>query len=159
MTFDFDGLTSDKIWINYNYSYFAGPVVDGDVSWEGHTEIPFVQNSDGLNFNWNPETKMYEPEFYDYDSTNLNAEKLTCLQELCNDTLFVKAFRYEINQTLKDGTEQQKKLLKQYLKTVEEQGKATAPEGELELKGETESGMKFYGPKDSDSGKKKNKKR
>lgn len=148
MSFSFNGIMGDEIWVSYNYSYFAGPVLNGDVSWDSHTDIPFAQKEVGVNFKWNGYTDMYEPEFYEYDSTGLNAEKLACLQELCNDTLFVKAFQYEINQTLQEGTDQQKKLLKQYLERVEKMGNATAPDGELEQKGETESGMKFYGPKE-----------
>lgn len=146
MEFTFTSAFSDAMGVEWNYNFYSGLNEVENFAYSGHPEIPFVKNENSVSFEWDSISKTYVPAFYS-DSSFLNNEKIACFGAFGNDTLFVKAFRYEINQTLQEGTDQQKKLLKQYLERVEKMGNATAPNGELEQKGETESGLKFYGPK------------
>jgi hypothetical protein len=84
-----------------------------------------------VNYCWDSISKTYKPNYYTYDES-LTADKIACFNGFGQDSLFVKAFEYEINQTLINGTTEEKRLLKKYLELVEKEGRAIAPTGELE---------------------------
>jgi hypothetical protein len=115
--FAFNCATRDEVWVTYNYSFFPGPVFDQDMSWKGHPEISFVKDENGINYVWDSLSYSYKPEFYDR-TASLSEEKILCMGIFGNDSLFVKAFDYEIKQTLENGTKEQKKQLTSYLNRV-----------------------------------------
>jgi hypothetical protein len=145
MSFNFNSATADEIRVRYEYNFFPGAVYEDDVPWEAdHEDIPFVKGVCRTSFYWNDTTFTYKPE------TNYNkAEKIACFGNFGNDTLFVKAFAYEIQQTLQNGTKEQKRLLQNYLDIVEKEKRATAPTGELVEVGSTNT-LTFYGTKNKE---------
>jgi len=144
MNFGFNSATADEIRVRYNYNFFAGSVYEDDAPWEGHEDISFVKSvGSGISFYFDNTTFTYKP---DTSFTSLTAEKIACFGNFGNDTLFVKAFEYEIQQTLQNGTKEQKRLLQEYLNRVEKEKRAIAPTGELEEFGSTNT-LTFYGTK------------
>lgn len=147
MNFKFNCATADELWVTYNYNFFPGAVYENDAPWERHEDISLVKgDNDGVNYQWDTHSFTYRPQFYTFSKGNLTEQKISCFGSFGNDTLFVKAFDYEIKQTLDKGTEEQKKLLKKYLDIVSKGQKATSPTGELEEKGQVGK-LKFYGTK------------
>ena len=63
---------------------------------------------------------MYLPRYYNYDLKQLNEKKIACFTDFGNDKLFIEAFEYEIKETLKNGTLEQKNILQFYLKSIGE---------------------------------------
>jgi hypothetical protein len=145
MDFKFNSAYADELWVMYDYNFFPGSVYEDDASWKGHEDIPFVKNVQGISFSWDSTTYTYKPTTSD-DKSCLNAEKIACFGNFDNDSLFIKAFEYEIQQTLQKGTKEQKRLLQNYLDIVEKERKAIAPTGELKELGSTNS-LTFYGVK------------
>jgi len=145
MDFKVNGGNADEIWFTYHYNYFPGAIKDGQPSWEANPDISLVKDSQGINYQWDSTKYAYQAEKYSQeDSTGLNAQKISCFAGFGNDTLFVNAFHAEINKTLQTGTRQQKRILKQYLAMVKQNGKAVTEEMEETTKtGDT----KFYAPK------------
>ena len=123
MEFSFNCANADELWVMYDYNFFPGAVYENDVPWEGHEDIPFVKGSNGINYSWDSTTFSYQPQFYNRQDA-LTEDKIACFGDFGNDTLFIKAFDYEIKQTLEKGTDKQKKILKIYLDFVEKEQKA-----------------------------------
>lgn len=145
MKFKFNCANADELWVTFDYNFFPGAVYESDVSWEGHEEISFVKGDYGLSYRWDTTTFTYRPHFYN-SPDDLTEEKISCFGAFGNDTLFVRAFDYEIEQTLEKGTAEQKKLLQKYLDIVKSDQKAVAPTGEMEEKAKI-GGLRFYGTK------------
>lgn len=145
MKFKFNSSTSDEIWVNYQYNFFPGAVYEKDMPWEGHEDIPFVKGDNSIIYLWDTTTFTYRPEIYNC-LADLNEAKISCFGAFGNDTLFVKAFDYEIKQTLEQGTLEQKKLLRKYLKIVKSEQHAVSPTGEIEEIGQGDK-LKFFGKK------------
>jgi len=119
-SFKFHSTSNDGLWVVYEYNFFPGPVYESDASWEGHPDIYFVKDLAGLPYIWDNETKTYLPDYYGNDQKLLTEEKLMCFDNFSNDQLFIRAFDYEINETLKNGTDEQKDLLQLYLNNINE---------------------------------------
>ena len=142
--FKFSG-DNDDINVFYSYNFFPGAVKDGDCPWCSNEDIPLVSGDDNIFYEWDATLKKYKlSKPVDDGSDNLTAQKIACFGDFGNDKLFVKAFRKAIDEKLKEGTPEQKKLLKQYLALVAKNGKAITEE--LEEKGNT-GHTKYYGPK------------
>jgi hypothetical protein len=146
MSFKFNCSNDDELWVTYNFNFFPGVVSESDSPWDSHQEISFVKGENGLSYRWDTTTFTYQPQFYTYDRENLSELKISCFGAFGNDTLFVRAFDYEINQTLETGTAEQKKLLQKYLDIVKAKGHAVSPTGEMEEKGQVGK-LKFFGTK------------
>jgi len=143
--FDFSGVNDDYISVDYDYNFFAGAIDDNDCSWCAHPENPLIKGGDRVYYDWDKETKTYKLEKpVDDNMSHLTARKIACFGDFGNDTLFVRAFRSEINETLKSGTLQQKKIMRRYLAMVKQDKKARTED--LEEKSSA-GGTKFYGPK------------
>jgi hypothetical protein len=144
---EFKSTYEDAVFATYHYSFFPGAVFDKDVSWAAHPEIPFVKGEGYAYYKWNAPTLTYELETHSYDEPDdLNKAKIAAFGDFGNDSLFVRAFAYEIGQTLKEGTPDTKRLLKAYLASLKHKQKPTVPSGELEEKKQI-NGTKFYGLK------------
>lgn len=157
MNFEFYSAHSDEIKFIYKYNFFPGAVYEKDLSWECHDELSLVSGKDYIYFEWDTIALKYKLR-YEEDNINdkyLKEQKILCFGTFGNDTIFVKAFESEINQTLENGTEEQKKLLNDYLKIVKKDKKAVSPFGELEDKGKV-GGLKIYGTKKKISNEEKN---
>jgi len=142
---DFSGGDDDYIAVDYDYNFFAGAIDKEDSSWCAHTDIPLIKGDDRVYFEWDKGTKTYRfQKPVDNNMSDLTARKIACFGDFGNDTLFVRAFRSDINETLKSGTLQQKKILRRYLTMVKQDKKARTEE--LEEKSNA-GGTKFYGPK------------
>lgn len=145
MKFSFNGGNADEIWVWYAYNFFAGAVNEGDCSWCSNNGITMVKDEHGMNYRWDSLRMAYTPEISaNQDPAELTLQKIACFGNFGNDSLFVHAFHFELDQTLKNGTVQQKKILKQYLALVKKNGHATTDEMEETM--ET-GGTKFYRPK------------
>jgi hypothetical protein len=116
--FKFYGSDLDELWVTYNYHFFSGPVFEEDVSWDSHLEISFVKGEKSTKYTWNDENKKYMPYFYNHHPSDLTDEKISCLWDFGNDELFIKSFGYEINKTLEEGTEEEKKVLRWYIERM-----------------------------------------
>ena len=145
MNFKFNSSNADELWVTYDYNFFPGAVYGNDVPWEGHEEISFVKGENSLAYRWDTTTLTYRPQIYK-SLENLTEEKISCFGAFGNDTLFIKAFEYEIKQTLENGTSEQKKLLQIYIENVKTNQYSTSPTGEIEEKGKVGK-LKFYGTK------------
>ncbi len=142
MDFKFNCVTSDDLFVSYRYNFFPGAVYESDLLWNGHEDISFVKGENGINYQWDTVSNTYRPQVYDRQEA-LTEEKISCFGAFGNDTLFVRAFDYEIHQTLETGTLEQKTLLQKYLELVKKEHKAVAPAGEMEEKVKI-GDLKFY---------------
>jgi len=132
---------------SFAYSFFPGAVYESDIDWEAHEEIPFVSAIDTVTYTWDAAALAFIPIFSGRPN-GLTPDKYARLGDFGNDSLFVSAYGYEIQNCLDTGSTEQKRLLTDYLKQFRSTGKAVPPSGELELKTST-GGMNFFGPKDS----------
>ncbi|GAA4021120.1 hypothetical protein GCM10022409_00910 [Hymenobacter glaciei] len=143
----FNSTYEDAIAASYRYSFFPGAVFDHEMSWAAHPEIPFVQGSDLAYYKWDASTLTYQLIAPALDEpTNLNKAKIATFGNFGNDSLFVRAFAYEIDETLREGTPAAKRLLASYLRFVKQKQRPPVHFGELEEKQHVK-GTKFYGPK------------
>lgn len=117
--FKFNSVSADELWVTYKYNFYPGPVMEGDMSWDSHPEISFVSGETGVKYVWDSSVHTYRPDF-NRNPGDLTDSKIGCFGDFGNDSLFVAAFKYEIGQTLKTGTEIQKKQLSNYLKAMKE---------------------------------------
>jgi hypothetical protein len=146
MNFELSGDDSDGVGVDYNYNFFPGAVKDGDCSWCANTDISLIKGDNSVDYKWNNKKLIYELDIPSYQNQvdDLTAEKIACFGAFGNDTLFVHAFKGQINEVLKTGRPEQKKLLKKYLAMVKQDGKAITEE----IEETTEAGgTKFYGVK------------
>jgi hypothetical protein len=146
MNFKFNGGNADEIWVRYFYNFFPGAIKDGDCPWCSNEDIPLIKGDDGVNYSWDNKRMIYKPDISANlnEVENLTEKKIACFGAFGNDTLFVDAFRGQINEILKTGTKQQKKILNTYLNLVKKNKTATT--GEMEVKNHA-GGTTFYGPK------------
>lgn len=146
MNFELNGDDSDGIWVEYHYNFFPGAVKDGDCSWCANEDISLVKGDNSVDYKWNNKKLVYELDIPSWrnEVDDLTADKVRCFGAFGNDTLFVHAFKGQIDEVLKTGSPQQKRLLKKYLSMVKQDGKAITEE----LEETTEAGgTKFYGVK------------
>lgn len=143
MQFQFNSADADEISVDYDYNFFPGAVFASDVPWDSHDSLSFVQDKQQIMYSWDNLHHKYYPVPY-RDSASLNPDKIACFGDFGNDKLFVRAFNYEIKQTLKTCTPLKRKLLKKYLSIVRSKGKTTT--GDMEEKVQI-GNLKFYGPK------------
>jgi len=123
---EFNSTQKDAVFATYNYSFFPGPVFGKDSNWQFHSEISLVKGEGYAYYQWDASTLTYQLETHSYDEPDaLNKAKISTFGDFGNDTLFVRAFAYEIGQTLKEGTPEAKKLMKAYLTSVKREQKPT----------------------------------
>ena len=118
--FDFNGDEDDGIWVTYKYNFFPGIENKPNCTWCANEDIPLVKGAGGVGYKWDGKAFEYKLDVQPYQSKadDLNADKIACFGNFSNYTLFVKAFRAQIKETLKIGTVKQKSLLRAYLMLV-----------------------------------------
>lgn len=126
----FSSSTKDMLWVRFNYSFFPGPMFKSDVSWDSHPEHPFVKGNTTVYYIWDSTTNKYVQE-YPPDSVNnfsgLSDSQIECFDRLGDDSLFVSAFRKQIQDSLSNGSKEIKVLLKSYLRQVHAHSRAFTP--------------------------------
>jgi hypothetical protein len=129
-SFEFSGDENDEVYVDYVYNFFPGAVNKGDCSWCANEDIPLVKGDDNVPYIWDNKLHIYKLSIPSYNDRpeNLTERKIACFGAFGNDTLFVDAFRNQIDETLKTGTPQQKKILKKYLTLVKRDKKAKTEE-------------------------------
>ena len=147
MALQFASTGEDAVQANYKYSFFPGAVYNHEPSWVSHPEISFVQGKGSAYYEWDAGTSTYQLVTNSYDGPeDLNKAKTATFGDFGNDSLFVRAFAYEIGETLREGTPEARRLLTTYLSSVKSKQRPLGHFGELEEKLNV-NGTKFYGPK------------
>ena len=144
--FEFSGDSNDDLSVNYSYNFFPGSIYKSDFSWDAHEDLPLINGEDNVDYIYDNKEHKYKMDIprYKNQSTDLTAEKIKCFGDFGDDSLFVKAFRRQIDTTLKIGTPLQKKLLRRYLSLA---SKNKTVRTEI-LEDKTNTGnTTFYGPK------------
>ncbi|SDF22311.1 hypothetical protein SAMN05216464_114130 [Mucilaginibacter pineti] len=113
MNFKFNGDNSDGLMVNYVYDFFYTPKDQSAMS--ESSDISLIKGDANVWYAWDTKTSTYKLTIPSYKKNieDLTAEKIACFGDFKNDSLFVYAFRGQIDQTLKKGTSQQKKILKE----------------------------------------------
>ncbi|HTD99713.1 MAG TPA: hypothetical protein VK668_10510 [Mucilaginibacter sp.] len=145
-SFEFHGDENDYLSVDYVYNFFPGSIYKADCPWCAHEDISLINGDKNVGYKWNNRKFIYELDIQPYENQpyDLTAKKIACFGNFGNDTLFVNAFRLQIDQTIKTGTSRQKKILKKYLALVKRDQKAIT----MELEKKTAAGgTSFYGPK------------
>jgi hypothetical protein len=146
MNFEFSGDQDDAVDVDYVYNFFPGSIYKSDCPWCAHEDIPLIKGDNNVFYEWDNKQHIYKLTIPPYNNSaeDLTAQKIACFGNFGNDTLFVSAFRDQIDQTLKTGNPRQKKILKKYLALVKRDNKAIAMEQEKKT---VAGGTSFYGPK------------
>jgi hypothetical protein len=138
----------DMLWARFRYNFFPGAVLDSDVVWIGHPELPFVQGDQTVYYRWDSTNYYYVQKYPPVGDTRigLTDAQVACFGNFGNDSLFVSAFNFDIHRRLENGTHEEKILLSKYLKLVRLNGRAYDSNGPFEQKTKL-NGTGFYGPK------------
>jgi len=144
--FEFDGDSDDALSVNYTYNFFPGSIYPSDYSWDGHEDKPLINGEDAVDYIYDSKKHKYKLDIptYENTATNLTAEKIACFGDFGDDSLFVKAYRRQIDTVIKIGTPWQKKLLRKYLLLAQ---KNKTVKTEILEERASAGGTKFYGPK------------
>lgn len=120
MTFKFSGSDADGILVNYTYNFFPGIINEEADSLNVNEDIHLVKGEGGVAYKWDSRRLIYRLNIESFQDKpeDLTAEKIACFGAFGNDSLFIKAFRREIDQTLATGTPLQKQILRKYLRLV-----------------------------------------
>jgi hypothetical protein len=113
MNFKFSGDDSDRLMVNYVYDFFYTPRDESRVL--ESSDISLIKGDAGAWYAWDSKTLTYKLDIPSYKKEigDLTVEKIACFGDFKNDSLFADAFRGQIDQVLKTGTNQQKKILKE----------------------------------------------
>ena len=143
---NFMGDSQDDLSVEYSYNFFPGSIYKSDCPWCSHEEIPLVNGEDDVDYVYDEKAHQYKLDIPPYKNTavDLTAEKIACFSDFGNDSLFVKAFRRQIDTVIKIGSPVQRKILRKYLLLVTKN--KTVRTEELEEKSRA-GGTSFYGPK------------
>jgi hypothetical protein len=144
--FDFEGNAEDLLNVTYSYNFYPGSIYKSDCPWCSHDDIPLIHGEETVSYVYSGKHHKYDLEIEKYNNSalNLTAAKIACFADFGDDSLFVKAYKRQIDTTIKIGTSLQKKILLKYLSLVNKN--KTARTGELEVKSQA-GGTTFYGPK------------
>jgi hypothetical protein len=144
--FEFSGDSNDNLSVTYSYNFYPGTIYKTDCPWCSHDDIPLIKGEDVVDYVYKNKEHRYYLDIPAYKNKidDLTGEKIACFSDFGDDSLFVKAFRRQIDTTIKIGTPQQKKILRKYLLLVDKY--KTVKTQELEVKTKA-GGTTFYGPK------------
>ncbi|MFC0519001.1 hypothetical protein ACFFGT_32605 [Mucilaginibacter angelicae] len=113
MNFKFSADNSDGLLVNYVYDFFYTPNYQSAVP--EPSDISLIKGDASAWYSWDAKTLTYKLNIPSYkkETEDLTAKKIACFGDFKNDSLFVDAFRGQIDQVLKTGTSRQKKILKE----------------------------------------------
>ncbi|MGZ3835912.1 MAG: hypothetical protein ACXVB0_20525, partial [Mucilaginibacter sp.] len=119
-SFEFSGDDSDRVWVKYKYDFFPGSFDNNSCDWCANEDVPLIAGEAGVNYKWDKKSLTYKLDLLPYQNQvyDLTPQKIACFGTFVEDTLFVKAFKGQIDEKLKTGTPLQKKILKKYLALV-----------------------------------------
>lgn len=111
-TFYFRGDDADEIGVDYVYNFSYTPKLRREAPENEDDSI--IKGEDYVTYIWDAKSLSYKLNIPHFKKgpEDLTAEKIACFG-IFNNTLFVKAFRSEINDILKTGTTRQKIALKE----------------------------------------------
>ena len=114
LNFKFSGDDSDGLSVNYVYNFFYTPK-DQSIASEPSDDVSLIKGGGNVWYAWDAKTLTYKLDIpsYNKEIEDLTVEKIACFGDFKNDSLFVDAFRGQIDEVLKTGTNQQKRLLKE----------------------------------------------
>ncbi len=109
----------DMMWVKFKYSFYSGALGDSD-SVEAHPELPFVEDQRTVFYRWDSINSSYVQAYPPGEGREggLSDAQIACMGKFGSDSLFVSAFAVEIEQRLKNGKDEEKKLLSRYLEWV-----------------------------------------
>lgn len=119
----FSATDADELRVTYAYRFApTHRLLPRRVGNDEHLPA-FVEDDRGIGYHWNAAARRYEPDMpYTVpetgamqDSAELNAAKLAYLADTGSDSLFLRAFGYELRQLRREGSPPQKQLLQKYL--------------------------------------------
>jgi hypothetical protein len=144
--FNFSGDRDEYLSVHYSYNFFPGNIYERNCDWCSNEEVSLIKGDDVVSYNYNEKEHKYSLNIpvYKNDFADLTAKKIACFGDLSNDSLFVDAFKKNIDTALKTGGVQQKRILKKYLSLVN--GGNPADVEKLQQKTKI-GGTTFYGPK------------
>lgn len=114
-SFEFKGNSEDDLAVFYSYNFFPLDI------FERHSVFSLIGGQDVVNYVYNSKEHRYKlniPLKSNNTVADLTADKISCFANFASDSLFVKAYRGQIDDVIKTGTPQQKKLLREYLSLV-----------------------------------------
>ena len=114
-SFEFKGNSEDDLAVFYSYNFFPLDI------FERHSVFSLIGGQDVVNYVYNSKEHRYKlniPPKSNNTVADLTADKISCFANFVSDSLFVKAYRGQIDDVIKTGTPQQKKLLLEYLSLV-----------------------------------------
>nr|WP_294944556.1 hypothetical protein [uncultured Mucilaginibacter sp.] len=111
-SFNFSGDDVDEVGVNYVYNFFYTPQYQREAPEQ--PDNPVIKGEDYVRYIWDAKTFTYKLNIPSFKkgTDDLTAEKIAYFGRFDN-ALFVKAFRQQIDEALKNGTPQQKKALKE----------------------------------------------
>lgn len=111
-SFEFLGDEKDLLNVNYNYNFFH----TGDGAKDESGDVSLIKNEATVSYQWDVKSNTYKlgPGYAPLEVDDLNETQIKCFGAFGNDTLFVRAFKNQLNQVLKTGTPKQKQVLREY---------------------------------------------
>ncbi|MBS1523115.1 MAG: hypothetical protein JST50_19100 [Bacteroidetes bacterium] len=119
-SFEFKG-DSDDLAVFYSYNFFPSYVFESDYYSSIHGVSSLIEGQGIVDYVYNSKEHKYKlniPPKSDKTVNDLTADKISCFANFASDSLFVKAYQGQIDDVIKTGTPQQKKLLREYLSLV-----------------------------------------
>lgn len=127
----------DRWRVTCQYQFFPGPWLPGSLPWEGSPGRTLISGSGYYELEWDSAAHQYRPAFSDEAFTRT---QWLAFETFGSDSLFLAGFGAQLLEGMETGTRAHRRLVKAYLRQA-----ASGSPGLTQL-GETESGMKFYGP-------------
>jgi hypothetical protein len=80
----------NEIVVRYNYDFHPGPILQGDLSWEGHPELSFVSGEMISSYQWDEIEQNYILKDREQE------RKIMMFDDFGNDSLFVDIYRTDL---------------------------------------------------------------
>lgn len=110
-----DSARADNIMVAYCYNFFPGYEYNTPKSQQ--VDMSFAKGEKIVWYKWNKNTFTYEPALSNKPD-EMSKDKIANLSRFGDDSLFIKAFAYEIDEIFKTASPKQKQCLERYLEFV-----------------------------------------
>ncbi|MEO0895221.1 MAG: hypothetical protein AAFY71_02300 [Bacteroidota bacterium] len=137
--------TRNQFEVITEYEYYLNPQMNEGLGIQGDSLLLITEGVEKNTFQWNRQEGYFEPRHPDEQKVN----KLRLLESMSNDSLFYLVFKDELHRQAQLSDTLRAGIAQRFLSMMKEKKGAHSTEGELELRGETAGGLKFYGPKDN----------
>lgn len=105
----------DEVNIIYSYSFYPGPIYEGDASWESHSEIELLAGVEELVYKWDNLNKEYRLK----QTSECVNNKIKTFDDFGNDSLFIIAFKPELDELAVSKDSIKSKIVKDYLSKIQ----------------------------------------